>query len=94
MRLSMGLIKADIAVLAGLLLALLCPRTALANHVFFPEGTDYWNVTPLSTEKEFPVQTQNWRTGPDGREYYYLNGVLKTDYITSDNHYFNKYFKF
>ena len=60
---------------------------AFANHVFYPEGTDYWHVEPLSGPLQFPRQEANWVTGPDGREYYYKDGVLQTDYLTIDNHY-------
>ena len=73
--------------LSVMIISFLFADTSFANHVFYPEGTDYWHVTPLSTEKEFPRQEANWRTGPDGREYYFKDGVLQTEYLTPDNHY-------
>ena len=73
---------------AALFLMFLLPgKPAFANHVFYPEGTDYWLVEPLSGPLQFPRQEGNWRTGPDGREYYYKDGVLQTEYLTPDNHY-------
>ena len=62
---------------AALFLTFLLPgKPAFANHVFYPEGTDYWHVEPLSGPLQFPRQEGNWRTGPDGREYYYKDGVI------------------
>lgn len=75
------------AVLLALLLSIAAAVPAQANHVFYPEGTDYWHVEPLSGPLQFPRQEANWVTGADGREYYYLNGQLMRDYITIDNHY-------
>ena len=73
---------------AALLLTVLMPgKPAFANHVFYPAGTDYWHVEPLSGPLQFPKQEGNWRMGPDGREYYYKDGVLQTNYLTPDNHY-------
>ena len=76
-----------ISALAVLLSFLLFPQKVLANHFFYPEGTDYWHVELLSGPKQFPKQEQCWVRGADGREYYYENGVLQRNVLTIDNMY-------
>ena len=76
-----------ISVLTVLLSFLFFPQKVLANHFFYPEGTDYWHVELLSGPKQFPKQEQCWVRGADGREYYYENGVLQRNVLTLDNMY-------
>ena len=77
-------------VLRALVLTVLCslsfPYTVCANHVFFPVGTDYWHVNPMSGPKYFGRQG-NWVREADGREHYYVDGVLQKNIITMDNWY-------
>ena len=70
-----------------LLLSLSVSGPVYANHVFYPEGTDYWNVRPLSGEEAFPRREADWIAGADGIERYYRDGVLQRNVLTEDNHY-------
>ena len=76
-----------ISFLFFLTVSVFLPIRARANHMFYPAGTDYWNVELLSGPKQFPKQTQCWIMGADGREHYYENGIPMKNVLTVDNRY-------
>ena len=69
------------------LFSLLLSFPARADHVFYPEGTDYWNVKLLSDRDTFPKVQECWIMGADGQEHYFRNGQFQTNVLTVDNQY-------
>ena len=70
-----------------MLFSLLLSFPARADHVFYPEGTDYWNVKLLSDRDTFPKVQECWIMGADGQEHYFRNGQFQTNVLTVDNQY-------